>query len=312
MSLGRRLAPALRRATRLVAGWAPGRRLLDRLVREFEVATRPAPGRLEVPPASGPGPAPIRLNRIAGTDPWDDPGWRMYERTLALPAVLHRKHFEWIHCLYGLENLGALGPEATALGVGAGREPVLFYLANRCGLVVATDLYQGAFARWEAVADFVERPHEFAPFDYRRQRLRVQRADGRALPFADAGFDVVFSLSSIEHFGGHHAATRAMAEIARVLRPGGVACIATELILEGGDDYEFFTPDRFRAVLLEAPGLEPVEPFDWTPPPRSLIDDPVWFDGDHGKMPHIVLGRGELRWTSAIAFLRRVGAAGGG
>lgn len=44
-------------------------------------------------------------------------------------------------------------------------------------------------------------------------------ADGHALPFRDASFDVVFSFAVLEHL---HTPARAIAEVARVLRPGGV------------------------------------------------------------------------------------------
>ena len=48
------------------------------------------------------------------------------------------------------------------------------------------------------------------------------------LELADASFDVVFSLSSIEHFGSRRDVARAAAEIGRVLRPGGHAFVVTE------------------------------------------------------------------------------------
>ncbi len=45
-------------------------------------------------------------------------------------------------------------------------------------------------------------------------------ADGRALPFDDASFDHAYSISVLEHIEGDGAAS-ALAELARVLRPGG-------------------------------------------------------------------------------------------
>jgi SAM-dependent methyltransferase len=49
-------------------------------------------------------------------------------------------------------------------------------------------------------------------------------ADGRRLPFPDASFDVVFSYSVFQHFAKPEA-LRSFDEIARVLRPGGLAKI---------------------------------------------------------------------------------------
>jgi SAM-dependent methyltransferase len=49
-------------------------------------------------------------------------------------------------------------------------------------------------------------------------RYRIEHADARALPYADASCDVVFSSCAFEHVNDMD---RALAEIARVLRPGG-------------------------------------------------------------------------------------------
>lgn len=49
--------------------------------------------------------------------------------------------------------------------------------------------------------------------------------DGRAMPFADGVFDCAYSISVIEHIPGD-GDMRALAELARVLRPGG-RCVVT-------------------------------------------------------------------------------------
>src|SRR4051812_14103452 len=252
----------------------------------------------------------VGLNRVCRLDPWDDPVWRTASRATGMPQGddrCHRKAFEWAHCVYGLERLGALGDDRTVLGVGAGHEYTLYYLANRSRLTVATDLYQGHFATTsaeEADPDFLREPEKYAPFPYRTDRLRALPASGVSLPFASESFDVVYSLSSIEHFGGHEAATAAMVEMARVLRPGGYCCVGTELILEGGVDYEYFTPDELERHVVNASALVPVEKVDYLPPPRHLIDEPI-VPPDIFRTPHIVLGKGALRWTSVMIFLRK-------
>ena len=50
------------------------------------------------------------------------PGWKS-------EGALHRKYWEWGLGLYGLHKLGFIRPDAVALGVGAGVEWPLFYLA---------------------------------------------------------------------------------------------------------------------------------------------------------------------------------------
>ena len=87
--------------------------------------------------------------------------------------------------------------------MGAGDERILFWLANHVGEVVATDIYgEGDFAGREAGGSMLVDPAAHAPFPYREDRLSVLWMDARELAFPDASFDVVYSLSSLEHFGG--------------------------------------------------------------------------------------------------------------
>jgi ubiquinone/menaquinone biosynthesis C-methylase UbiE len=57
--------------------------------------------------------------------------------------------------------------------------------------------------------------------------------DGTKLEFPSNTFDIAFSFSSIEHFGGenHSGALKGLKEIERVLKPGGIAVITTEYII---------------------------------------------------------------------------------
>jgi SAM-dependent methyltransferase len=100
-------------------------------------------------------------------------------------------------------------------------------------------------------------------------RLRSAVGDVRALPFADGSFDAVYSMGTIEHFD---ETEQAVAEIARVLRPGGRAIIgvpnrhdpflrpllATALQALGlyGYGYEKSYSRRALRQMLERAGLE--------------------------------------------------------
>ena len=53
---------------------------------------------------------------------------------------------------------------------------------------------------------------------FARGALKASLADVRRLPFADASFDVIYSMGTIEHFDESEAA---IVEMARVLKPGG-------------------------------------------------------------------------------------------
>lgn len=144
-------------------------------------------------------------------------------------AHVERKVWEFAMLALFLRDVGALGEGSSALAIGAGDERIVFWLANRMGRVVATDIYgSGDFAGREAMASMVSDPASHAPFPYREERLEVRQMDARALDFPDGSFDVVFSLSSIEHFGSPAQIARSAAEMGRVLKPGGHALVVTE------------------------------------------------------------------------------------
>ena len=164
---------------------------------------------------------------------FDDPEFLEVVRDLVpeRDPVVHaeRKVWEFAMCILFLREVGRLTEETQALAVGAGDERILFWLANRMKRVVATDIYgTGDFSDQEAERSMLEDPASHAPYPYREDRLEVLWMDGRELDFPDESFDVVFSISSIEHFGSPKDVSRAAREIGRVLRPGGHAFIATE------------------------------------------------------------------------------------
>jgi ubiquinone/menaquinone biosynthesis C-methylase UbiE len=55
-------------------------------------------------------------------------------------------------------------------------------------------------------------------------RVTLQQGDAMALAFDDASFDIVYSFHALEHITDPH---RALSEMHRVLRPGGLWCIGT-------------------------------------------------------------------------------------
>jgi SAM-dependent methyltransferase len=145
----------------------------------------------------------------------------------------HRKPWEFAMGALFLRDAGRLEGDAEILDVGAGSEPILYWLANRARRVVATDIYgRGSFGEREAVASMLADPKAHAPYPYPEDRLEVRDMDARALEFEDASFDAVVSFSSIEHFGGPEDIARSAREIGRVLRPGGHAFIVTEVFVE--------------------------------------------------------------------------------
>ena len=56
-------------------------------------------------------------------------------------------------------------------------------------------------------------------------RIKLDNADARALPFAAASMDVVLSCLALHNIDGKDGRTKALGEIARVLKPGGRVAI---------------------------------------------------------------------------------------
>lgn len=266
------------------------------------------------------------LSEVINPARWSEPEWLRLHHDLATYSTdahcfltpgkhkddLVRKGWEWTQCIYGLNKLGLVRPDARALGVGAGREPVIFWLSDRIEHVTATDLYGNE--TWstnnsaEAPAEIVAHPEHFCARSFDMAKVRFEHADGTKLPYADASFDLTWSLSSIEHFGGHEAAAQAVREMERVLKPGGVACIATEyLLLEDQYYFEFFTRQEIERYLINAAGgMTLADGISWALPPLEFLIDAVKFpEGVDRRRRHIVLNNGDFQWTSIIIFLRK-------
>lgn len=84
-------------------------------------------------------------------------------------------------------------------------EGVVPLLATRARVVVGIDIAETALARARQ----------------RYPRLCASAADVRRLPFPDATFDAVVSLSTLDHFASLSELRTGLEEVARVLRPAG-------------------------------------------------------------------------------------------
>lgn len=264
-----------------------------------------------IAPAASRIPRDVQLCELANPAKWDNPDWVAILKSLASAPIekaqMHRKAYELTQTIFGLQRLGALGDRTSVLSVGAGHEPILYWLANHAGRVVATDLYQGEwqskFSR-EGDPGVLDDPSRFAPFAYRRERLSFVRMDGSRLGFIDACFDVVYSLSSIEHFGGVDGARAAVAEMARVLRSGGVLALATEWCVRGAAGGEIFSPDQVRRII-DHPRLRLIQPIDDRVWDRYEMP-PVDLRVDRFQSPHMLLKHDDAVFTSVMMFLRRL------
>jgi SAM-dependent methyltransferase len=262
-------------------------------------------------PASARVPRDVQLCELANPAKWDNPEWIAGLRSLAAAPIdkaqMHRKAYELAQTIFGLRRLGAITDAARVLSVGAGHEPILYWLANHAGRVIATDRYDGEwqskFAR-EGSPEVLGDAARFAPFPYREDRLLFLRMDGLALAFRDASFDIVYSLSSIEHFGGADGACRAVAEMARVLKRGGVLALATEWCVRGEAGGDVFSPEDVARIIGHR-GLRLVQPIDDRVWDRYEMD-PVDLRVDRFQTPHMLLKHDATIFTSVYVFLEKL------
>ena len=264
-----------------------------------------------VSPASARIPRDVQLCELANPAKWDNPEWLAILKSLAAAPIekaqMHRKAYELTQTIFGLQRLGALTGTARILSVGAGHEPILYWLANHAGKIVATDLYEGEwqskFSR-EGDPGVLDQPAAFAPFPYRRERLAFMRMDGSRLAFVDRSFDAAYSLSSIEHFGGVEGARRSVADMARVLKPGGILALATEWCVRGTAGGEVFSPAEVRRII-DQPSLRLVQPIDdrvWD----RYETPPVDLRVDRFQSPHMLLKHDQAIFTSVFVFLEKL------
>jgi len=252
----------------------------------------------------------LPLCKVACIEDWENLEFRQTLMDLKggkFPSYIHRKEWEWTMGIIAMKRLGKLHGNCKAVGIGAGKEDVLFYLSNKLEHVNATDLYQ---SEWEeSPQDFVTNYGNYAPFEFRKKRLQVTKMDGTDLKFPDEVFDIAFSFSSIEHFGGdrHSGPLRSLKEMERVLKPGGIAVIATEYIINGKEHKEYFNKQNISDHLLNKLKMQLVEPLDLEISRRTL--DTVldfyaavdWSSKDEGYKtthPHIVLRTRNVLHTS--------------
>lgn len=189
----------------------------------------------------------MKYNKVCNLEDWCDQALATTMRRV-LPYFLkvypdypqgkqHRKHWEYAHVLNGLDRLGATHEQAFVLSVAGGHEEPAFDLTNRVRWVFVTDIYgTGGFKDQESNITMLTNPDAYARCPYNRNRLVVEYMNALDLRFEENTFDGVLCLSSIEHFGGIEGVQKGLAEMRRVLKPGGIAAITTECIINGASD----------------------------------------------------------------------------
>ncbi len=105
-------------------------------------------------------------------------------------------------------------PSPKVLDLGSPKLLSLYLASQKAAEVRATDLEdEKIFSRWKCTADAIA-----------LQNYHVEYQDGRRLNYPDSSFDLIYSISVIEHIP-EHGDMETLAEFRRVLKPNGVAVI---------------------------------------------------------------------------------------
>lgn len=171
-------------------------------------------------------------------------------------------------CQHDWEDLGARWAEAPPQRLWRihsdriASELALRWIPPGSGRVLKTDLFDesvgdGCYAalaeRGSSVAGIDVAQSVVAAAAKRHPRLSARRADVRELPFEDGAFDVVFSLSTLDHFTSVGEIELSLGEIRRVLPSGGRLILTLDNLLNPFVALRQALPDR----LLRDLGLVP-------------------------------------------------------
>ncbi len=177
-----------------------------------------------------------------------------------------RKWWEWDYIADCAEQIGVLSSSTTALGLGVGDEPLIFYFANKCKKVIASDLYSAETAWKEARFSNTARVLDASPIPYPRDKVQVINADMRNTGVADRSIDLVWSCSSIEHVPTLVDLFAVFKEIDRILCVGGHAILTTEFCVTENPyllpGVNAWNPEIFDLMVRSLPGFEMVGEID--------------------------------------------------
>jgi SAM-dependent methyltransferase len=227
-----------------------------------------------------------------------------------------RKFWEIAMVVLSMQRHLPMNKRRYALGVGAGTEATNFILTNYFQWVIATDVYGQGWDRDAPQTMLIDPGRHSGTIPWRPGRLLVQYMDGRRLRFEDESFDLVYSCSSIEHFGDSEDIIQGIREMARVVRRGGVIAISTELEIRGRGERlnpstMLLSAEQINKWIIDPSGCRPVDEPDYQVASHALaaihFDDALRelpkikhrLQDRWSRYPHIMIERAPLVWSSA-------------
>ncbi len=264
----------------------------------------------------------MQFNKVCDEQDWDNEEVRnMMRDHLYLREdfneLRERKHWEWAMGLRTLKEYGYLNKNKIALGIGCGHEAFMYALTNHVKLVIGTDIYgSSAFNDDEADDSILREPSRFCDFPYTRENLLIRTMDSTNMDFADNSFDILFSFSSLEHFGKNETIIKSVRDSYRVLKKGGIYVLSVDYLLDPPKEKnrdkrkglagELFAKEDILNLIIDSAGFKVAHEIDFHVK-RGKITNVYNFEtgeSTSGKIhPHIYLSYDNHLFSSLFISL---------
>jgi len=238
-----------------------------------------------------------------------------------LPSF-HRKQWEFVVIYINLLKFGKLKIDSVGASFGAGREPLIYIIAEKVKSFLATDLYKyntgwktAQLKEGTTCLDFVL---ESAPKGFDHNKLSVVEMDMRELNIDDNSLDFCYSSCAFEHIGHKRDFVNHLKEVKRALKEDGIYVLTTEHLfmhdtIKVKGNYKFDLTYLFE--LFELAEFYPDGVFDNQLPlshmnkPRPELDALNNIDYEMLNLfPGLVLSKRGVPYTSSCFVLRKSNA----
>jgi len=178
------------------------------------------------------------VSQLATQRQIDSDLYRDWVARLKLPAIRHRKYWEFAFIMEALRQAGLLSKGQRGLGFGVGKEPLAAMMVSLGCRVVASDADPVAAiaAGWgtndehaSGLASLNERG--ICSDEELRANTEFRVIDMNALPDDARGFDFCWSSCAFEHLGSIDHGLRFVEASLDCVKPGGLAVHTTEFNL---------------------------------------------------------------------------------
>lgn len=180
---------------------------------------------------------------------------------MGIPAMLHRKFWEWAYIVHIAQSRGMVAPGKRALGFGVGTERMPALFAKGGMEVTATDAPQSVdnAQGWSSTGQY-SNAVEALPYngildkETFLRRVHFQECDMNNIGDDVQGYDFCWSSCALEHLGSLQLGIDFIINsVEKTLKIGGIACHTTEFNLSSnGDTIESGDTVLYRRKDLDA------------------------------------------------------------